>query len=86
MMLVKILVVLLNKDLFLTQICKKKIWKIKITEKPHRNFYINGYPLTTAGERFNLAKNDGLTIEDLSNWFNKDGVYQIICWSEDVEY
>lgn len=38
-----------------------------------------------------LAKNDGLTVTDLSDWFaftKKKRVFagQIICWSEEVEY
>lgn len=33
-----------------------------------------------------IAKNDGLELLDLINWFNKPMVGQIICWAENINY
>ena len=33
-----------------------------------------------------LAMNDGLTLYDMQEWFNKPLVGQIICWNESIEY
>lgn len=33
-----------------------------------------------------LAKNDGLTKEELESWFNKKTIGQIICWNKIVNY
>lgn len=33
-----------------------------------------------------LAKNDGLSVEDMLNWFNKPLSGQIICWNKEIEY
>ena len=48
------------------------------------NFYPNGYEEMI----LKLAKNDGLTVEQFKNWFDKPFTGQIICWSnsEGVSY
>lgn len=33
-----------------------------------------------------LAKNDGLTKQDLQDWFNKPFTGQIICWNRSIDY
>jgi hypothetical protein len=33
-----------------------------------------------------VAKNDGLTLEELISWFNKPFTGQIICWNEQINY
>lgn len=33
-----------------------------------------------------VAKNDGLTLDDLIAWFNKPFTGQIICWNENIKY
>lgn len=33
-----------------------------------------------------IAKNDGLTANDLSDWFSQPMTGQIICWNESIEY
>lgn len=33
-----------------------------------------------------VAKNDGLTKDDLISWFNKPFTGQIICWNENINY
>lgn len=33
-----------------------------------------------------VAKNDGLSLEDLMSWFNKPFTGQVICWNEKINY
>lgn len=60
----------------------KKVWDIQIKGC---SIYIN--------EKYNpidliLAKNDGLTFEDLADWFKMPCNFQgqIICWNENINY
>lgn len=70
----------------------KKVWTIEIWKDGE--YTHAGIPEGDGQYRLvslaDLAKNDGLSIQDLIDWFNvKEGkpfVGQIICWSENVEY
>lgn len=73
----------------------KKIWGfeheidkdyhcILIDNKPF--FEWNSKLVTNIDGMETLAKNDGLEVKDLINWFNKAFVGQIICWNENIEY
>lgn len=59
-----------------------KTWAFEVTKE--------GYFLE--GERLGLyqleeiAKNDGLLVNDLELWFNKPINGQIICWNEEIDY
>lgn len=76
----------------------KKIWEFEIENKGnHITYYLDGldifqyYPKENAhvnSDTFHdLAKNDGLTQNDIVNWFGfKPFIGQIICWNENVEY
>jgi len=62
----------------------KKTWDFQMDE---RGFYwINGY--NTGFDITEVAKNDGLTIDDFNFWFrgSKGFEGQIICWNENIEY
>lgn len=62
----------------------KKVWNFKMDE---RGFYwINGYNAGFDIEE--VAKNDGLTIDDFDFWFRGSKAFdgQIICWNENIEY
>lgn len=64
----------------------KKVWDIGLRIRgDFKEFYCNDCDLigTSISE---IAKNDGLTTEDLFSWFNKPFEGQIICWSDVVQY
>lgn len=66
----------------------KKVWDILIFNvNGSLSFSINGkeQPSTIIGQ---LSKNDGLSLYDFSNWFNKTNIFsgQIICWNDSIEY
>lgn len=68
----------------------KKTWDVKI--KVDDNFFINGQDcgafISFNGIVEKLAKNDGLSTEDLLDWFpsKKEFDGQIICWNTNIEY
>lgn len=72
----------------------KKIWDVKVEKEVYYNensgvnvitkISINGAHKTSNYEP--LAKNDGLCLDDLCNWFAKPMIGQIICWSKNVNY
>lgn len=76
----------------------KKIFAIRIeTDKDYTCIFIDNYPffeenktmVTQLGAFESLAKNDGLSLQDLKDWFKypKDsGEMQIICWNSDIVY
>ena len=88
----------------------KKVWSFEIKNEFDKDgwynfFYVNGKMVLYTTEQNplqlsyrNLATNDGLTDEDLVNWFKaNDGYYsgktyktqfsgQIICWNENINY
>lgn len=61
----------------------EKEWKILMTAVGH--VYVNGRIFEQLEI---LAKNDGLTGDDLNDWFpaNKHFEGQIICWNKNIEY
>lgn len=64
----------------------KKVWNITINLISRPYFTVNGVGLKTE-QVYELAVNDGLSLEELKAWF-KGGymVGQIICWDESIEY
>ena len=68
----------------------KKTWDIII--KPDDSLFINGQDcgmfISFNAIVEKLAKNDGLSTEDLLNWFpnKKEFDGQIICWNPKIEY
>ena len=72
----------------------KKIWDVKVEKEVYYNensgvnvitkISINGAHKTANYEP--LAKNDGLSLDDLCDWFAKPMIGQIICWNENIEY
>jgi len=72
----------------------KKVWNVVVEKNIVRNedqsttvitkISIDGKHQTSNYEK--LASNDGLTVDELCQWFNKPMVGQIICWSKDVNY
>jgi hypothetical protein len=72
----------------------KKIWDVKVEKEVYYNentgvkvitkISINGAHKTANYEP--LAKNDGLSLDDLCHWFAKPMIGQIICWNENIEY
>lgn len=66
----------------------KKVWEIVIVPQD-RLLVIDGlnyYPLAYDETIALLAENDGLSSEDLLEWFKKPLTGQIICWNESIEY
>lgn len=63
----------------------KKVWVLEIT--PQDGLIMpTAKATTTIGD---IAKNDGLELEDFKAWFKdfkEPGIYQIICWNENVNY
>lgn len=72
----------------------KKVWDIEITKMKVdkgvdgitiiTKIFINGMHKTE--NYYKLAQNDGLSFEDLMDWFPKPFKGQIICWNENIEY
>jgi len=62
-----------------------KTWKFEV-RKHHigTDFYIDDIARFFSLNR--LAENDGLSKEDMFDWFNKPMIGQIICWNPKVEY
>lgn len=64
-----------------------KTWSIEIF--PTNEVTINGKFFCSFGSEnwIKLSKNDGLSPEDMKNWFSKLPFKgQIICWNENIEY
>jgi len=63
----------------------KKVWELIVDE-----YGIVEMPKAKATTILqDIAKNDGLSIEDFIAWFKdfkQAGTYQIICWNENIEY
>ena len=63
----------------------KQIYNFEL-RKSDLNFHLNG-KLLKIDQLKDIAKNDGLTLDDFDEWFNSpdfDG--QIICWSDNIQY
>lgn len=64
----------------------KKVWDIGLMMRgDFKEFYCGECDLTATSIN-ELAKNDGLSVNDLFNWFNKPFEGQIICWNEKINY
>jgi hypothetical protein len=72
----------------------KKIWEVclNVTASEGFNWWIDGNVIPT-DKVVELAKNDGLEINDFLNWFmchpkaKKEGFFgQILCWNESIDY
>lgn len=62
-----------------------KVWDIEVVWRgDHQEFVVPSANYTTTIEE--LAKNDGLELNDLLSWFNKPMKGQIICWNENINY
>lgn len=77
----------------------KKVFDIRIVfDADHVIIFIDNYPFYEENNAFvtqyealqTLAQNDGLTVDELKQWFRfdkkKDFVGQIICWNDKIEY
>jgi hypothetical protein len=71
----------------------KKVWDIVVEKdcfqlesgvKVVTKIIIDGKHITSNYEP--LSMNDGLSLDDLCNWFNKPFKGQIICWNENINY
>jgi len=65
-----------------------KVWDIVVVVKD-RHVFLNDVCYTDDSFEFimsELAKNDGLTADELKQWFNKPMEGQIICWSNLIHY
>lgn len=82
-----------SKQIILADDCEvKKLWDVEIFIELSC-IYIgirqneNTHSLLSFGE---VAKNDGLSFEEMQHWFNvkpnKPFIGQIICWNENIEY
>ena len=62
----------------------KKVWEIELIIRGHFKelIFLNDLQRNVPLEE--VAKNDGLLVNDLLNWFNKPFKGQIICWSDYV--
>lgn len=59
----------------------KKVWNF--------NKYAAGFDMPDANATTiisQIAKNDGLELQDFKDWFNKPFSGQIICWNENINY
>jgi hypothetical protein len=79
---------------FASPIQIKKIWEVclNVTAAEGFNWWIDGQVAAT-DEVVNMAKNDGLEINDFLNWFiihpktKREGFKgQILCWNENLSY
>lgn len=61
-----------------------EVKRIFVFEKYANTLWINHLLLNSRQEEI-VACNDGLTVEELKQWFNKDFKGQVICWG-DVNY
>lgn len=66
----------------------EKTWGIEIAQSPieiivPKSFYKVYDVMLPLGE---VAKNDGLSIQDFSEWFKKSFTGQIICWDKNLSY
>lgn len=64
----------------------KKIWTFKIFRSPNFILYEIAGEAVTLAKLKRIAENDGLELEDFQNWFDKDFIGQIICWTENINY
>lgn len=60
----------------------KKVWDFKTTDE---DYILNGKKLGLAALT-EVAKNDGLNVDDFECWFPKIFAGQIICWNEEITY
>ena len=64
----------------------KKIWNIGLNIRgDFKEFYCNDCDLTGTSI-YKVSENDGLSVNDFLNWFNKPFNGQIICWNENLIY
>ena len=63
----------------------RKVWDIEV-DGDGCIWIVSDHNSDDASILESLAKNDGLTLEDLQAWFNKPMTGQIICWNENIEY
>lgn len=66
---------------FAPNITIKKVWPFELI---NGEFYLPGASCTTIIQT--IANNDGLTLDDFKEWFNKPFKGQIICWDDQLEY
>lgn len=82
---------------FAPEIKIKRIYDIEVKSAGgHAAIYVDGWAFYQEGEDYvmgvknieALAKNDGLSVEDLKAWFKWPTPFtgQIICWDENVNY
>lgn len=64
----------------------KKVWDFEIkTDGRIYTSFINGDNVSQDKMEV-VAMNDGLSLSELYNWFNKSFEGQIICWNENINY
>lgn len=66
------------------EFAKIEIKKVFPFQKVKGTIWVNHMLLDSQREK-DLAINDGLTVDELKQWFQKDFTGQVICWG-DVEY
>ena len=67
----------------------KKIWTFEISVSGYYSLNENYKPYLTAKQIIEIAKNDGLDINDFFAWFEKTKrpfLGQVICWNENINY
>jgi hypothetical protein len=63
-----------------------KVWDIGLRVRgDFKEFYCNDEDITGTSIEL-IAKNDGLSTEDMLSWFNKPFTGQIICWNPKINY
>lgn len=75
------------------EICKIYDFRIIFLSINDVSYYVNGIKLQDISEVAEIAKNDGLTLEDFLHWFGvKEGAKpfhfygQILCWNIGIDY
>jgi hypothetical protein len=65
----------------------KKVWDFEIKDSEDGILWLDGEAITIDKVEL-IAKNDGLSLRDLLDWFKypKDFSGQIICWNENIKY
>lgn len=69
---------------FAPEIQVKKVWDVEFNEDGE--FWIFSDKERGPKVLHTVAKNDGLTKDDMMAWFNKAFTGQIICWNENINY
>lgn len=69
---------------FAPEVEVKKVWDVEFDEDGC--FWVFSDKERGAKILHKIARNDGLTLDDLMAWFNKPFTGQIICWNENINY